>query len=712
MNNSNGHANGHSNARVNGQVDGHPNGRDTGVDRADRQTFRQLARELLLIGPEPANEDLKLRYLDTLIDNGLQPPSERKRVLIVGAGIAGLVAGSLLTEAGHDVTILEANANRIGGRIKTFHTKEGEQSPFTDPAQYAEAGAMRLPDFHPLTLALIDKLGLKRRLFHNVDIDPDTGNQDVRVPPVVYRSFTGEAWTNGPASPEFREPDKLNHTWIRTNHTQARRALYAEHPPVLNEGFNLTGPESRLTVGTLVHDALEPVRDYYSELIDGERVNKPFEQWLDGWADVIRDFDGFSMGRFLREYAGFSDEAIEAIGTIENMTSRLHLAFFHTFLGRSDINPKATYWEIEGGSRMLPETIAKDLEGRIVMGQRMVRLEYRDLDRDGSAGGRAQRAGSTDDAVVIQTVPENAPYASPETWTGDVAIITIPFSSLRFTQVTPPFSYKKRRAVIETHYDQATKVLLEFSRRWWEFTEDQWKDELDAIDPDLYEYYRNLGEDPAEAAAPAGVRNLPTGLLGAHPSVDESRISAEQVAYHRNTPLSGAVVRPATGTYGGGSTTDNPNRFMYYPSHAIPGSPGGVVLASYSWSDDAARWDSLEDVERYGYALRNLQSLHGRRIEVFFTGAGQTQSWLRDPYAFGEAAVYTPHQMTSFHLDVVRPEGPIHFAGEHVSLKHAWIEGAVETAVRAAIAVNGVPTPARTAAAEPADRTREKVTTS
>jgi monoamine oxidase len=47
--------------------------------------------------------------------------------------------------------------------------------------------------------------------------------------------------------------------------------------------------------------------------------------------------------------------------------------------------------------------------------------------------------------------------------------------------------------------------------------------------------------------------------------------------------------------------------------------------------------------------------------------------------------------MTSFHLDVGKPEGPLHFAGEHVSLKHAWIEGAVETAVRAAIAVHEAP---------------------
>jgi len=44
--------------------------------------------------------------------------SARKRVIVIGAGFAGLAAARQLADAGHDVTVLEAR-DRIGGRIHT-----------------------------------------------------------------------------------------------------------------------------------------------------------------------------------------------------------------------------------------------------------------------------------------------------------------------------------------------------------------------------------------------------------------------------------------------------------------------------------------------------------------------------------------------------------------------------------------------------------------
>jgi monoamine oxidase len=157
------------------------------ADASVTDTSRSLARALVLIGDR--NEDLKLEYLKVLIDRGLPRTTAPKKILVVGAGVTGLVAAGLLRDAGHKVTALEANANRTGGRIKTFRG-------FSDKRLYAEAGAMRLPDFHPMVLALADKLGIRRQLFYNADVAP--GAEPVgQVPPVVYRSFTGEVWTNG-----------------------------------------------------------------------------------------------------------------------------------------------------------------------------------------------------------------------------------------------------------------------------------------------------------------------------------------------------------------------------------------------------------------------------------------------------------------------------------------------------------------------------------
>ena len=75
-----------------------------------------------------------------------------KKIIIIGAGIAGLSAGYELMQRGHEVTILEAR-NRPGGRIHTL------REPFAD-GLYAEAGAARIPDNHDLTLKYVKLFGL------------------------------------------------------------------------------------------------------------------------------------------------------------------------------------------------------------------------------------------------------------------------------------------------------------------------------------------------------------------------------------------------------------------------------------------------------------------------------------------------------------------------------------------------------------------------
>jgi len=90
--------------------------------------------------------------------NAIVVRSPAKKVLILGAGMAGLVAAYELTQLGHDVTILEART-RPGGRVHTL------REPFAD-ALYAEAGAARIPDDHNLTLKYVKQFELPLEPFY------------------------------------------------------------------------------------------------------------------------------------------------------------------------------------------------------------------------------------------------------------------------------------------------------------------------------------------------------------------------------------------------------------------------------------------------------------------------------------------------------------------------------------------------------------------
>ena len=81
---------------------------------------------------------------------------ERKRVIVIGAGMAGLVSAFELARQGHDPLVLEAQ-NRVGGRVLTLRDFPGEL--------YGEAGGMRIPRAHDLTLAYCDLFGLELRPF-------------------------------------------------------------------------------------------------------------------------------------------------------------------------------------------------------------------------------------------------------------------------------------------------------------------------------------------------------------------------------------------------------------------------------------------------------------------------------------------------------------------------------------------------------------------
>lgn len=135
------------------------------------------------------------------------------------------------------------------------------------------------------------------------------------------------------------------------------------------------------------------------------------------------------------------------------------------------------------------------------------------------------------------------------------------------------------------------------------------------------------------------------------------------------------------GLMGGGVVTDLPNRLIYYPDHGRA-TGRGVLMGSYTYGEDAARWRALPTEERVGQALKYVAQVHPQVTKEFEVGVCKV--WGEDRFAGGAFALFEPGQQSRLHRHIIAPEGPVHFAGEHASLKHCWIEGAVESGLRAA----------------------------
>ncbi|XP_069857023.1 L-amino-acid oxidase isoform X1 [Dipodomys merriami] len=103
---------------------------------------------------------------------GLNRTLKPQKVIVVGAGVAGLVAAKVLSDAGHKVTILEAD-NRIGGRIFTFRDRK--------TGWIGELGAMRMPSSHRILHELCKSLGLNLTKFTQYDENTWTEVNDIKL---------------------------------------------------------------------------------------------------------------------------------------------------------------------------------------------------------------------------------------------------------------------------------------------------------------------------------------------------------------------------------------------------------------------------------------------------------------------------------------------------------------------------------------------------
>lgn len=236
------------------------------------------------------------------------------RIAVIGAGLAGLSAAYQLTQAGHDVTILEAQM-RPGGRVHTL------REPFADDL-YAEAGAMFIPDSHNLTMQYVRLLRLP-------------------LIPVPLRSRTPVFYLEG-------------------------RRINPEQQSNVNWPLNLSAEEKKLGLGGMTQKYLISV---LKEMGDARLPDWP--------PAALSKYDRMTYAEFLRS-RGASSEAIRLLRLndadltgdgVEHVSALMVLREAALNLSAEQL------YTIQGGTDRLPKALAARLSTKILYGAPVVRIE-------------------------------------------------------------------------------------------------------------------------------------------------------------------------------------------------------------------------------------------------------------------------------------------------------------------------------------------------
>ena len=130
--------------------------------------------------------------------------------------------------------------------------------------------------------------------------------------------------------------------------------------------------------------------------------------------------------------------------------------------------------------------------------------------------------------------------------------------------------------------------------------------------------------------------------------------------------------------YGGLSFTDRDTNITWYPSAGF-GTAEGVLVAGYSFGDQAARFAALPFAQRYAYARGTVEALHpGHGGDL---KAPITVTWSAMPYSLGLGSSMANAAPADYAL-LGEADGPFYFAGEHLSHVGAWQQGAFVSAHR------------------------------
>lgn len=334
-----------------------------------------------------------------------------KRVIILGAGLAGMAAAYELGKLGYECQLLEARS-RAGGRCWTIRGGDeqtettGERQVATfDKGLYFNPGPARIPQYH-VTLDYCKELGVPVEVFVNANDSAYYYNENVGA-------LSDQRLRVRAARTDLR--GHISELLAKAIDQQALdTALTAED----NE---------RLLEFLLREGALSP-----DDLTYRGSNRRGYTVLPSAGAQPGEEGDPFAFADLL-QFAVGSTFQIDAEHTFD----------FYNFT--SEWDQQMPLFQIVGGTDQLAKAFERQVGGQITY-----QAEVQEIHK------------STDGVRILYA---NAAGEQQEL-TGDFCICTIPLTVLR--EIPSDFSASLRQAIASVDYVPAGKLGLQFGRRFWE----------------------------------------------------------------------------------------------------------------------------------------------------------------------------------------------------------------------------------------------------
>lgn len=288
------------------------------------------------------------------------------KVIVAGAGLAGLTAARVLEADGAQVTVIEAR-DRVGGRVLTIRGGFAE-------SQHAEAGADLIEESQTAALELARELRL----------------EPVRI---------------------------LKKGW----------GFYGGNKPRMHRALDTFGRAAKLLRQEISDYRLTGER--WDSAVASVLGRRSVAEWLEGaGADA-------ALAGGLRGLRGFFLADPEDLSV---------LVLVEQFAAEGAPGADRMY-RLRGGASRLPEAIAKSLRGPL-----RTRSVLRRIAQDGS--------------VVRATVEKRGSLLE---LTADYLVVALPATTLRDVRFEPALPEVQQRAISSLRYGAATRLLMQFDRRFW-----------------------------------------------------------------------------------------------------------------------------------------------------------------------------------------------------------------------------------------------------